>query len=52
VICTPAHTHVPLARAALAAGRHVLIEKPLSTSLDGVAELITERDRTGRQAAV
>ena len=52
VICTPAHTHVPLARAALAAGRHVLIEKPLSTSLDGVAELITARNRTGRQVAV
>ncbi|MFM8618467.1 MAG: Gfo/Idh/MocA family protein [Opitutaceae bacterium] len=52
VICTPAHTHVPLARAALAAGRHVLIEKPLSTSLDAVAELIAERDSSGRQAAV
>ncbi|MFM8577775.1 MAG: Gfo/Idh/MocA family protein, partial [Planctomycetaceae bacterium] len=52
VICTPAHTHVQLARAALAAGRHVLSEKPLSTSLDGVAELIAARDRTGRQAAV
>lgn len=37
VICTPAHTHLALARRALEAGRHVLIEKPLATGLDGVA---------------
>lgn len=44
VICTPAHLHIPMARAAVAAGCHVLIEKPLSTGLDGVDEL-------GREAA-
>jgi predicted dehydrogenase len=42
VICTPAHLHVPMARAAVRAGAHVLIEKPLSTSRDGVAELLDE----------
>lgn len=52
VICTPAPLHIPLAIQALNAGRHVLIEKPLSTSLDGVAELFAARDRSGRQAAV
>lgn len=52
VICTPAHAHVPLATAALAAGSHVLIEKPLSTSLAGIDGLIAARDHSGRQAAV
>jgi predicted dehydrogenase len=39
VICTPAHLHVALARKFVEAGAHVLIEKPLSTAEDGVAEL-------------
>ena len=52
VICTPAHLHVRMARQALAAGCHVLVEKPLSQSLEGVAELIQERDRSGRAVAV
>ena len=52
VICTPAHAHVSLATAALAAGCHVLIEKPLSTSLTGIDGLIAARDRSGQQAAV
>jgi predicted dehydrogenase len=43
-ICTPNHLHVPLARGALAAGKHVVCEKPIapdSTSantLNGAAE--------------
>jgi predicted dehydrogenase len=52
VICTPAPLHIPLALQALAAGRHVLIEKPLSTSLAGVSDLLAARNRSGRQAAV
>lgn len=52
VICTPAPAHLPLALQALAAGCHVLIEKPLSTSLNGVPELLAARDRVSRQAAV
>ena len=32
-ICTPAHTHVPLAMAALDAGAHVLVEKPIAPQL-------------------
>lgn len=39
VICVPAHHHIPLAIAAARAGAHLLIEKPLSTSLDGIEEL-------------
>lgn len=39
VICTPAHLHIPMAAAAARAGAHLLIEKPLSTSLDGIEAL-------------
>ena len=52
VICTPAHLHVPMATQILRRGIHVLIEKPLSQSLAGVAELISARDTSGREAAV
>jgi predicted dehydrogenase len=46
VIATPAPLHVPLATQLVEAGLHVLIEKPLSVSLEGVIrlrELATER---------
>jgi len=52
VICTPAPFHIPIARRALDAGMHVLIEKPLSHSLDGIDELLAARDRNDRRAAV
>jgi predicted dehydrogenase len=52
VICTPAPSHVEIARTALQHGSHVLIEKPLSQSLAGVADLLAERDRAQRAAAV
>jgi predicted dehydrogenase len=52
VICTPAPFHVVMATQAMEAGAHVLIEKPLSQSLEGVAELIATRDRLKRLAAV
>src|SRR5882724_12573700 len=32
-IATPAATHLSVARAALAAGKHVLVEKPLAANL-------------------
>src|SRR5688572_17409002 len=52
VICTPAHLHVPMARAAVRAGAHVLIEKPLSTTPDRVGELVAEARAGGRVAGV
>ena len=39
VICTPAQWHVPIAVQLALTGAHLLIEKPLSTSLDGIDEL-------------
>jgi predicted dehydrogenase len=42
VVCTPAHLHVPMALTAVRAGANVLIEKPLSTTPEGVAELLRE----------
>lgn len=39
VIATPPQTHHPLARAALLAGKHVLVEKPLATSVADAREL-------------
>src|SRR5689334_5922158 len=45
VVCTPAHLHIPIAQRLAEAGIHVLIEKPLSTSLEGVAELVTIAER-------
>jgi predicted dehydrogenase len=40
VVCSPAPWHVPQARQLVEAGLHVLIEKPLSTSEAGLAELV------------
>lgn len=39
VVATPADSHVPIATRLAAAGLHLLIEKPLSTSLDGIGPL-------------
>jgi predicted dehydrogenase len=51
-ICTPAHLHIPMASAAARAGAHLLIEKPLSTSLEGVEALQQELAKSGRVASV
>ena len=46
-IATPVRTHYELALAALRAGKHVLVEKPLAQSADLVRRLIDEADRRG-----
>jgi predicted dehydrogenase len=38
-ICTPNHLHAPLAERAMAAGKHVICEKPLTTDVDSSRRL-------------
>lgn len=52
VVATPAHLHVPIALACVRAGCHVLIEKPLSTSMQDVDVLVRELKERGRVGAV
>jgi len=40
VLATPVATHAPLVHAALEAGKHVLVEKPLATSVREAEELV------------
>jgi predicted dehydrogenase len=51
-ICTPNHLHLPLAEAALAAGKHVICEKPLAIDVAGAQRLADAAAAAGRQAAV
>ncbi len=51
-ICTPNHLHEPLAAAALAAGKHVVCEKPLAMDAAGAELLVTAAAAADRQAAV
>ncbi|MGM0930171.1 MAG: Gfo/Idh/MocA family protein [Actinomycetota bacterium] len=50
-ICTPGHLHAELAVAALEAGKHVIVEKPLANSV-AEAELMAAAARTARAAGV
>lgn len=52
VICTPAPHHVPMAAVLAEAGLHVLIEKPLSISLDGIDRLKAILQQRGRIGAI
>lgn len=52
VVAVPADRHISVARQALQAGLHLLIEKPLSVSLDGVDELVQSASEKGCVAAV
>ena len=52
VICTPSHLHEAQAIAALEAGKHVLVERPLALDADGARRVIEVAERTGRTVMV
>jgi predicted dehydrogenase len=51
-LCTPNHVHAPLAKAALAAGKHVVCEKPLALDGAEAATLADAADAADRVATV
>jgi predicted dehydrogenase len=46
-ICTPNALHFPMAMAALGAGKHVLCEKPLATSVSEAEQLVAKAAESG-----
>lgn len=52
VVAVPADLHVPIGRQILDAGLHLLLEKPVSVSADGVDALMESATKSGRIAAV
>ena len=51
-ILTPSKLHIPMAIQAVSAGCHVFIEKPLSITMEGVAELEKLANATSRKVMV
>ena len=51
-IATPPASHVEIACAALEAGKHVLVEKPLATTLKDAKRIVDAHARSGRVATV
>ena len=51
-VCTPNHLHAPLAEAALAAGKHVVCEKPLAMNASEAQNLVELAAVAETQAAV
>jgi predicted dehydrogenase len=46
-IATPVHTHYELAKRAINAGKHVLVEKPLTSRVDHAEELVMLAEKKG-----
>jgi predicted dehydrogenase len=52
IVSTPIHTHLPLARLALAAGSHLFVEKPPTASMEQFRALTAEVAAAGRVCQV
>lgn len=52
VVATPNDTHVPIARRALEAGAHVVVDKPLGVSAQEAEELVLRADEADRLLSV
>jgi predicted dehydrogenase len=48
VICTPNHLHEDMAVAALRAGKHVFVERPLATTSAGAARVLKAAEKASR----
>lgn len=46
-LCVPHHLHAPLALRALAAGKHVLVEKPIATTVADAERMVELAERNG-----
>src|SRR4051794_15624560 len=51
-VCTPSGLHADIAVAALEAGKHVMIEKPIDITLAAADRIIEAEKRSGRVATV
>lgn len=51
-VCTPSGTHAEIGIAAMRAGKHVLLEKPMDVTLEACDRLIEVQQETGRVLAV
>ena len=51
-ICTPSGLHAEGAIAALRAGKHVIVEKPMDVSLEACDRMIAAEDETGKKLAI
>lgn len=52
IVCTPNQTHVPVGLELVAAGIHVLVEKPISTSIADGQKLVAEAKKHGVKVLV
>ncbi len=52
VVATPNREHYPMTMAALAAGRHVLCEKPLAAEVEEAREMVAAAEQAGLRLAV
>jgi len=48
VVATPSHTHVPLGVAALQAGKHVIVEKPMGETVEDIDRLTEAAEAAGK----
>ncbi len=51
-MCTPHYLHAPLTIQALKAGKHVLVEKPIATSLEEADQMIRTAEKANRNLGV
>lgn len=51
-ICTPTNSHMPLSVAALSAGKHVLVEKPMARNYDEAKKMADAAKKYGRMLMV